>query len=428
MFRNIKIKLSFLCCFITALLAFALVLCCLRIAEKSMYGQEEALFFRKADDISYELHKGEPVSINWYMRHVGQNILYLEINGVPSSLSRVALEGRGQEVVEEVKAYIKEKNISPISGGHVSEMAYFPYKTQKPGYLVLYGAVSGREPCITYLYLYSLEPFSRNVEVQRIWFLGAWLCAMPAAYLFSYRFTSHALRPVVQNHEKQKNFIAFASHELRSPLAVFKTGLSVLKRWAAPEKQERIFSLMDNEMAQMERLVQDLLCLAKAEQAELGFSFAPVDLAALAEQVYGAYLGMAGQKGISLSFVKEEGCSYSCFCDAQRVEQVLVVLLDNAFCYTPSGQEVSLRLSRQRGKAVLQVADTGKGIPEGEKGKIFDKFYQADGAHSKKGHFGLGLSIAKEICKGHGGQISVSDTKGGGSTFTVKLPLKRGLC
>ena len=74
------------------------------------------------------------------------------------------------------------------------------------------------------------------------------------------------------------------------------------------------------------------------------------------------------------------------------------------------------------------MADTGKGIPEGEKGKIFDKFYQADGAHSKKGHFGLGLSIAKEICKGHGGQISVSDTKGGGSTFTVKLPLKRGLC
>lgn len=425
MFQNVQIKLSFLCCSITAFLAAALVLCCLRISEKSMYGQEEALFFRKANDISYELHTGEPLSINWYKRNVGRNLLYLEVNGIPSALSDVALENQGQKVVKEAKAYIRENGISPISGRFSAEMAYFPYKNEKQRYLVLYGAVSEQEPSVTYLYLYSLEPFSRSVSLQRMWFLAAWLCSMPVACLFSYRFTSHVLHPVVKNHEKQKNFIAFASHELRSPLAVFKTGLSVLKRGASPERQERIFALMDNEMAQMERLVQDLLCLAKAEQAELGVAFAPADLADLAEGIYGTYLGMAGQKGISLSFEKEEGCSYCCLCDAQRMGQVLIILLDNAMCYTPPGGQVSLRLSRQRGKFLIQVADTGEGIPEEEKGKIFDKFYQADGARSKKGHFGLGLSIAKEICKGHGGQVSVSDTKGGGSTFTVKLPAKR---
>lgn len=423
MFRNIQIKLSLLCCSITALLALVLVLCCLRISEKNMYGQEEALFFRKANDISYELHTGNPVSISWYTRNVGKNILYLEVNGIPSALSDVALQEQGKELAAEVKVYIKEQGIAPISGIFSSEMAYFPYGTEKPGYLVLYGAVSEREPCITYLYLYSLEPFSHNVAVQRIWFLAVWLCSMPVAYLFSYRFTSHVLKPVVKNHEKQKNFTAIASHELRSPLAVFKTGLSVLKRGADPKKQERIFSLMDHEMARMERLVQDLLCLARAEQAELGFDFAPVDLAALAERTYGAYLGAAAQKGISFSFAKEEGVSYRCLCDAQRIEQVLVVLLDNAMSYTPSGQKVSLRLLRQRGKFLIQVVDTGKGIPDEEKGKIFDRFYQANEACSNKGHVGLGLSIAKEICKNHGGQITVSDTKGGGSTFTVKLPV-----
>lgn len=425
MFQNIQIKLSFLCCSITAFLTLALVLCCLRISEKNMYGQEESLFFRKASDISYQLHTGEPVSINWYARNVGENILYLEAGGVPSALSNVALGQQGQETAEEVKAYIKENSISPISGIFSSEMAYFPYGKENASYLVLYGAVSGQESSVTYLYLHSLEPFSHNVAMQRLWFLAAWLCAMPVAYLCSYRFTSHVLRPVVQNHEKQKRFTAFASHELRSPLAVFKTGLSVLKRGASPDRQERIFALLEHEMSQMERLVQDLLCLSKAEQAELGADFAPADLAGLAEGAVGTYLGMAGQKGVSLSFEQERGYGYVCICDAQRVAQVLIILLDNALRYTPPGGKVALRLSRQRGKFILQVADTGKGVPEAEKGKIFDKFYQADGARSEKGHFGLGLSIAKEIVKIHGGQISVSDTEGGGSTFTVKLPVKQ---
>lgn len=425
MFQRVQIKLSLVCCAITALLALAIVLCCLGISEKNMYGQEEALFCLNANTVSYELHTKNPVSIQWYMRNVdaGEDLLYLKVDGVPSTLSEVALTEPERRLAEEVGEYIIKQGIAPITGNFTAEKEYFESGGEGSKFLVLYGAVSEQQPCVTYLYLYSLKPFWQNVKMQRIGFFAVWLFSIPLVYLFSYGFTSHALQPVAQNHEKQKEFIAFASHELRSPLAVLKTGLSMLEHKPNSGKRERIFSLMGNEMSRMERLVQDLLCLAKVERASLNFQFMPVDLADLAQKVCRTYEGIAKSKGIFLSLEKGGGCP--CACDPQRVEQVLVILLDNALHYTPSGQKVAVRLYQQRARCYIQVIDTGVGIPDGEKEKIFDKFYQVSSSRSDKGHFGLGLAIAKEICSSHGGKLSVSDTPGGGSTFTACLPAKR---
>ena len=116
------------------------------------------------------------------------------------------------------------------------------------------------------------------------------------------------------------------------------------------------------------------------------------------------------------------GYDYNCLCDSQRIEQTVIILLDNALSYTPSGQSITLNLYYSHKKYYLQVIDSGKGIPDSEKDKIFDRFYQVNSSHSHKEHFGLGLSIAREICRKHGGKISVSDTLGGGSTFTLSLP------
>ena len=181
---------------------------------------------------------------------------------------------------------------------------------------------------------------------------------------------------------------------------------------------------MDCEMSRMERLIQDLLCLAKVEQAKLSIQFETVELGDLVEGIGEKYAEIAKERGIFFSFFKEEGYDYGCICDFQRIEQVVIILLENALFYTPAGQSVSLRLYRQRNKRCIQVIDTGVGISDEEKEKIFDKFYRVSASRSDKEHFGLGLSIAKEICNSHGGKILVSDTKGGGSTFTIKLPVR----
>ena len=108
-------------------------------------------------------------------------------------------------------------------------------------------------------------------------------------------------------------------------------------------------------------------------------------------------------------------------CDPQRIRQVLAILLHNALSYTPENGQIRLSLLYDEKTVKLLVADNGIGISDEEKPRIFERFYRSDQARSEKGHFGLGLCIASEIIHAHQGRILVSDTPGGGSTFTVIL-------
>ena len=112
----------------------------------------------------------------------------------------------------------------------------------------------------------------------------------------------------------------------------------------------------------------------------------------------------------------------ACCCDPERIRQVLSILIDNAFSYTPSGGRILLGLKVMGNQLCLSVSDTGPGIPDSEKSAVFERFYRADPSRKNKSHFGLGLSIAKEIVSLHKGQLLVTDTPGGGATFQVLLP------
>lgn len=430
MFRNIRRKLSLICCFFAAIIVLIIIFCCLKVSEKNMYQQEKALFFLKSNTIAYDLQTAENISTSWYHRVSGfpENILYIEANGSPSLLSDIILSDFEYSLIDEIKKYQKDnKNLS-----HAEQMLsetqqqYFQYTENDNRFLVMNTKFydKKKENEINFIYLYNLNDFFQNVHTQRIRFLLIWLVSILFLYLFSYMFTTHVLKPVIENDTKQKHFIAVASHELRSPLAVFKTGLSILKKNADTDKEARICQLMDSEMSRMERLIGDLLCLTKTQQAVLNFQYESINLNDLLKDIYEKYHELAKNKHLTLTLSIAETCNYNYVCDSQRIEQMITILLDNALCYTPAGQTVTLTLFRSRSKYYIQVIDTGTGIPDIEKAKIFDRFYQSDRSHNQKEHFGLGLSIAKEICNAHGGKISVSDTKCGGSTFTVRLPLK----
>ena len=164
-----------------------------------------------------------------------------------------------------------------------TQQQYFQYTKNDHHFLVMNTKFSDKKKqnYINFIYLYNLNDYFQNVRTQRIRFVAIWLVSILFLYLFSYVFTTHVLRPVMENDNKQKHFIAVASHELRSPLAVFKTGLSILKKNIDTEKEERICQLMDSEMARMERLIGDLLCLTKTQQATLDFQFESVNLVVL---------------------------------------------------------------------------------------------------------------------------------------------------
>lgn len=425
MFHKIQMKLSFICCSITAIIVLFIILCCLHVSERNMYGQEKALFLLKAGTISSDLHFSENIDIQWYQRqHMGKNILSIEVNGLPATLSTILLSEQEQAILQELTEYIEREHPADDSMGISpnTRQQSFSYTRNGSRFLVMKAVLKEKEQEIAYTYLYNLDEFYGKINRQRLGFLLIWLASILILYLFSHSFTSHVLKPLAKNDENQRHFVAVASHELRSPLAVFKTGLSILKHKPEPKKTTHIFTLMENEMSRMERLIEDLLCLSKMENAEFLFHFERTDLAILTTAVYEKYAALAESRNLSLSLSIAAGYDYNCLCDSQRIEQTVIILLDNALSYTPSGQSITLNLYYSHKKYYLQVIDSGKGIPDSEKDKIFDRFYQVNSSHSHKEHFGLGLSIAREICRKHGGKISVSDTLGGGSTFTLSLP------
>ncbi len=425
MFHKAQTKLSFICCLATSLIVLVIILCCLKVSEKTMYGKEKALFLLEANTISTDLHLGDNIDIAWYNRHHAQeNILYIETNGRPSTLSALILSEQEISYINEIKEYLTGKQLTKAATAEDADVSRHSlrYDSASHRFLVMHERLTEKDPQVSYLYLYCLDGYYSNIRMQRIRFGSIWLASILILYVFSHVFTSHVLKPLIQNDERQRHFVAVASHELRSPLAVFKTGLSILKSKSDSAKTTHIFSLMENEMSRMERLIQDLLCLSKAENATWSFLREPVALDHLLQGIYEKFAATAADKNLFLSLSTADGCDYNCLCDRQRIEQAITILIDNALSYTPAGEQISLNLFYAHRKYYIQVADTGTGIPDSEKEKIFGRFYQVNSSHSHKGHFGLGLSIAWEICHAHGGRLSVSDTNGGGSTFTIKLP------
>ena len=173
----------------------------------------------------------------------------------------------------------------------------------------------------------------------------------------------------------------------------------------------------------MTSLVNDMLTLSASDSQRLPFHPAPVELDTLLINTYEAFEPLAADKKLTLTISLPEDALPLCHADADRLSQLLQVLLSNAISYTPEGGSIDLTLAYQKNHFCLTVADTGIGIPPEDQKKIFDRFYRAEKSRSAKGHFRLGLSIALEIVKLHHGTIRVDSRPGGGSVFTVTLPI-----
>ena len=197
--------------------------------------------------------------------------------------------------------------------------------------------------------------------------------------------------------------------------------LSALEK-AGPEEQERFRENIRAEGTRMSRLVDDMLALASADSRSWAVNRSPVELDTLALEVYEQFSSMARERGLRFSVSLPEEEIPLCRCDGNRIAQALSVLLDNAFSYTPSGGRVELSLTlRPGGRVRFSVADTGPGVPEEEKERIFQRFYRADASRQNREHFGLGLCVAREIVELHKGRLWVEDAPGGGAVFCMEI-------
>lgn len=422
--NKLHIRLTLICGTITAVIVLIIILVCLSVSEKGMRQQELSLFLIKSNTISADLQNSQQSRLDWYMRNTdnGYHLLYIESLGKPSTLSTLILDKRQLNMIEDIKktkAGVSKTSVASYTSK--IDQNYFSYEHGDKNFLVMDTVITISDGTIEYFYLYRLDSLTQSIFTRRVLFAVIWFFSVLALSAFSYLFTSFVLKPVIQNHNKQKSFVALASHELRSPLAVFKTGLSILKSRPEREKSDRFIHLMNDEVLRMEHLIRDLLFLSKAEQKSLRFQFEDVDLKELLILIYDKYQTLAEKKNIQLHTELPKDHSFLCRCDREKVAQAIVILLDNALNYTPSGQSITLILSKSRSKSYIKVQDTGPGIADEEKDKIFDRFYQINPSHTDKEHSGLGLSIAKEIITAQNGSIYVTDTANQGATFVIRL-------
>ena len=229
-----------------------------------------------------------------------------------------------------------------------------------------------------------------------------------------------AVKPVAAAWLQQKQFVADASHELKTPLTVIMTNAELLQSSEYDETERKTFSQSILLMGQqMKSLVENMLELAKSDAEQTKQKMKSVDLSKLILDTAISFEGVFIEKGLTVESSVEPGIIVRG--NEQAMQQVVDILLDNAQKYSAPGGETSVRLySSGQGKCQLKVSNPGAEIPPEDLKKIFQRFYRMDKARRRDGSFGLGLSIAESIVTQHGGRIW-AESKDGTNTFIVEL-------
>ena len=232
------------------------------------------------------------------------------------------------------------------------------------------------------------------------------------------------LTPLRRLERVRQDFVANVSHELKTPLtSILGYAETLLDGGLEDEFRRRGFvETIRDQATRLTSLTEDLLVLAELERADAALATGPVDLGELGRAVCAALAPRAGKAGLGLSCEAPER-EIVVLGERGRLEQLLFNLVDNALKYTEEGS-VCVRVRGEEGWGILEVEDTGPGVPEGAQARIFERFYRVDAARSREvAGTGLGLSIVKHIVELHHGRVDVRNLPDGGALFTVRLPL-----
>ena len=436
MFRKVHYLLTLLCAGITASILLVMSFIYLYVSETSLTQSQFLSFQHAMDNLINNFRQQRVITHEWLIQTEKSNACSIRItdNGIPLLFSQKDSSSSHRITEEEAMDYFyasfsceaapesEELSADAEDSIHTS----FPFTSSSgENYYACFARISKEEQRTELLILHPIKELDEKIKMQRIHFALIDLAAIFLLSLFSFFFTKKLLSPIERSRKEQIQFVAAASHELRTPLAVILSSVSAIKK-ASPEEEEGFLATISAEGKRMSRLINDMLLLSQADAHTFPVHLKPTECDTLLLNSYEAFEPMAREKRLSLTVSLPSTTLPPCSSDGERFNQITAILLHNAISYTPQGGFIKLSLSLNTAKKpellTLSVADSGIGIPDEEKEKIFHRFYRLDQSRSEKDHFGLGLSIAAEIVHSLGGTIRVTDTPGGGSTFLVCLP------
>lgn len=237
--------------------------------------------------------------------------------------------------------------------------------------------------------------------------------------IISQLLSAWMIKPVKMTFDKQKQFIADASHELKTPLAIIMASAESVQ---VEEKEQKWLNNIKSESERMNKLISSLLDLAKIENEVTTKSKEVANFSKLVEMSILSFESLAYEKEVELTYEIEKGLTIQC--NGEEIKELMSILLDNAIKHSKKKGQIKVTLKTDKNHLILKVMNKGDPIPPGEEEKIFERFYRVDKARNRKeNRYGLGLAIAKGIVNNHHGKISAS-SKEEYTTFTVILKNK----
>lgn len=429
MIKHLRWKLTAFNTVITGAILVGMTLLCLFISERNTRAQTFQNFSGNLSTVSSYLGERNQLSATWLrqMESSGRFCISIQDGGTPLfsmglSAERNNLAPEFQQARDRAGSEFDLNSVSARNGG---SCAFSLRGEDGTGYFAGVSLIPKNGSMLELVLLYPLAEMESGILRQRLAVCLAALLAIGLLGIFSWCFTGKMLRPIQENQRRQTQFIAAASHELRTPLTAI---LSVASAWeraecASPAQQTLFSDMIRREGKRMSRLIGDMLTLASADSQSWEVKTETTEPDMLLLMVYETYSPLAKEKGLALSLSLPETDVPALELDKDRMIQVLSILLDNALSYTPAPGRIRLGLQLGKNSLRVTVSDTGPGVPDSEKTRIFERFHRGEEARSHRAHFGLGLCIAAEIVKRHRGKLWVEDAQGGGAAFILELPI-----
>ncbi len=253
-----------------------------------------------------------------------------------------------------------------------------------------------------------------------LWFLSLFSVVIASRFLLK-----HAIAPTEKVLKSQKSFIASASHELKAPLAVILANNDKINRSSGgiPDIQKAA-NIIDAETMRMSKLIKDMLILASSDSGTRSLNKTMVNIDTLLILLYEAYEPVCRRKGMPLDADFMDIHFPLLYTDKECLFQILSIFMDNAISHSKTQAPIQIKAILSRKAITISVIDHGQGISAEDRPYIFDRFYCADKSHTDKSHFGLGLSIAKELAGFLSADVGVKDTEDGGASFFLTMPLR----
>jgi signal transduction histidine kinase len=308
-----------------------------------------------------------------------------------------------------------------LNGGGQSEFSSQQIDTGGP-YLIYSTLVTSRDRTIVLGVLQasiSEQQYESELRTLLMILVGVSLAGLLASGAISAVLARRALQPIQVSLRRQRDFVADAAHELRTPLAIMRTAAELGLADGSGQEQQMALEQTLSQSTHLARLVDSLSLLARADSGVVTVEREPINITDLARSTIEGVAILAEERDVTLRLSAPPDVYV--MGDAGRLRQLLLILLDNALKFTPESGTITVHVDRQGPRARIGVRDSGPGIDPKDLPHLFDRFYRADRARTGEGT-GLGLAIGRWIAEAHGGQIMAANAQGGGALFIVTLP------